>query len=84
MADSQKYVQYLDAETAVVKRPEGPGWDDPFGDGVWRSSWFYSSLLIIKAKDQPTYGIMRERSGKVQRQPANYLPAKRWTQRRQT
>jgi hypothetical protein len=49
--DLQKYSQYVDEETAVVKRPEGRGWSDPFGDGVWRSSWFYASLLVIKAKD---------------------------------
>ncbi len=52
---TQKYSQYIDAESAVVKKPEGQGWEDPFGDGVWRSSWFYSSLLSIKAKDQLTY-----------------------------
>jgi hypothetical protein len=51
----QQYAQYIDQESAVVKRPEGSGWSDPFGDGVWRSSWFYSSLLIIKAKDAATF-----------------------------
>src|SRR3954447_16487219 len=54
MAD-QKYSQYVDRESAVVKRPEGSGWSDPFGDGVWRSSWFYSSLLAVKGKDPATF-----------------------------
>jgi hypothetical protein len=56
--EPQKYAQYIDADSAVIKRPEGTGWSDPFGDGVWRSSWFYSSLLIIKAKDKPTYDVV--------------------------
>ena len=59
----QRYSQYVDAETAVVKRPEGPGWSDPFGDGVWRTSWFYSSLLIIKAKDGSLYDKIRTEHG---------------------
>lgn len=52
---TQRYAQYIDQESAVVKRPEGAGWSDPFGDGVWRSSWFYSSLLIIKGKDTTAF-----------------------------
>ncbi len=51
----QTYTQYIDVESAVVKRPEGEGYDDPYGDGVWRSSWFYASLLVIHALDTGTY-----------------------------
>ena len=54
-SNNQKYSQYIDNESGVVKKPEGPDWDDPFGDGVWRTSWFYSSLLVMKAKDQKTF-----------------------------
>ena len=42
-----------------MKRPassERPtGWEDPFGDGVWRSSWFYASLLTLYAKEPAFY-----------------------------
>ena len=69
----QKYAQYIDAESAVVKRPEGPGWDDPFGDGVWRSSWFYSSLLIVKAKDKVTYDNIRTMHGVDEKFVAQFI-----------
>lgn len=59
----QKYSQYIDAESAVVKRPEGEGWSDPFGDGVWRSSWFYASLLIIQANDADEYARLQSEHG---------------------
>ncbi len=55
----QKYSQYIDPESAVVKRPEGEGWSDPYGDGVWRSSWFYASLLIIQANDPDEYARLQ-------------------------
>jgi hypothetical protein len=54
----QLYSQYIDAESGVIKRPEGQGWDDPFGDGVWRTSWFYSSLLILKGKDAALFASL--------------------------
>lgn len=53
------YRRYVDEESAVVKRPEGDGWSDPFGDGVWRSSWFYASLLVIRALDAAAYARLR-------------------------
>jgi hypothetical protein len=59
----QKYVQYIDQESGVVKRPEGEGWSDPFGDGVWRSSWFYASLLVIQNKDGATYDRLKAEHG---------------------
>lgn len=66
----QQYSQYIDGQTGVVKRPEGEGWTDPYGDGVWRSSWFYASLLVIRAKDpgsttdsEPSTGYPRTRLG---------------------
>lgn len=62
-SDSQVYLQYIDNESGVVKRPEGTGWDDPFGDGVWRSSWFYSSLLIIRSRDHATYDQICNKHG---------------------
>jgi hypothetical protein len=60
---TQQYRQYIDQESAVVKRPEGPGWSDPFGDGVWRSSWFYSSLLVIKGKDASAFQHICDQHG---------------------
>jgi hypothetical protein len=57
----QKYIQYIDKETGVVKRPEGEGWTDPFGDGVWRSSWLYASLFVIHAKDKDAYDRLQSK-----------------------
>src|SRR5690242_16994549 len=62
-SEPQRYAQYIDAESAVVKRPEGEGWDDPFGDGVWRSSWFYACLLAIHAKDRPIFDRLEREHG---------------------
>ncbi len=69
----QQYGQYIDQESGVVKRPEGPGWTDPFGDGVWRSSWFFSSLLIIKAKDPATFQHICEQHGLAESQIQRFL-----------
>jgi hypothetical protein len=55
--------QYLDSETAVMKRPEGEGWSDPFGDGVWRSSWFYASLVVIKGEQPRLYDAIEQDHG---------------------
>jgi hypothetical protein len=60
---TQRYSQYIDAESGVVKRPEGKGWSDAFGDGVWRSSWFYASLLILKAKAPHEYASLQTEHG---------------------
>jgi len=54
-AAEDKYQQYIDKASGVVMKPDKDGFDDPYGDGVWRSSWFYGSLLIIKNKDAGTY-----------------------------
>lgn len=70
---NQRYAQYIDAETGVVKRPEGEGWSDPFGDGVWRSSWFYGSLLAIRAKDPQTYEGLRKDHGIEAAQAGQFL-----------
>ena len=43
----QHYSQYVDPGTGIIQQP-GP-WGDPFGDAVWRTSWFYSSLIVIRA-----------------------------------
>ena len=57
----QQYAQYVDSETYVIKRPESNGvdWGDPLGDGVWRSSWFYASLIVIRALDAVTYAKIK-------------------------
>jgi hypothetical protein len=47
-----KVGDYIDPTTGVVMNP----FEDPWGDSVWRSSWLYSSLLVIKAKAPSTYG----------------------------
>ena len=54
---SQSFSQYIDSESGVVKKPDG--WEDPYGDGVWRSSWFYATLLILKAKDPAGFELLR-------------------------
>ncbi len=53
----QRYVQYVDPETGVMMRPSSHGFVEPFGDGVWRSSWFYSALLLIKCKEPAAYRL---------------------------
>jgi hypothetical protein len=60
---AQTYSQYLDAETCVIKRPEGDGWSDPFGDSVWRSSWFYASLIVLKEEDAKLYDSITKEHG---------------------
>ncbi len=42
-----QYIEYLDQESGLIMRP--PSWSNPFGDGVWRSSWFHASMLVIRA-----------------------------------
>ena len=49
----QKYNQYVDPGTAIIQQPLP--WGDPFGDAVWRTSWFYSSLIVIRALDPDTH-----------------------------
>jgi hypothetical protein len=51
MAVSMKIGAYIDATTGVVTNPL----ENPFGDSVWRSSWLYSSLLVIKGKSPTEY-----------------------------
>jgi hypothetical protein len=60
---NQTYKQYIDQESAVVKKPEGEGWSDAYGDGVWRSSWFYASLLVIRHLDPGTYQWLQTTHG---------------------
>lgn len=55
------YSQYLDQESGVIKRPEP--WGDVFGDGVWRSSWFYASLLIIRSLAPQQYTALVDTHG---------------------
>lgn len=51
MPTSLKIGDYIDSASGIVTNPL----DDPFGDSVWRSSWFYASLLTICGLDRPTY-----------------------------
>jgi hypothetical protein len=55
----QKYAQYIDAETKVVRAPHGFA----TGDDAWRSSWFYASLLLIHAKDVDLYNQLQRDHG---------------------
>lgn len=57
----QEYSQYVDSESGVIKRP--PGWANPFGDGVWRTSWFYASLIAIRALAPERYGEIEDAHG---------------------
>jgi hypothetical protein len=69
----QTYLQYVDEESNVIKRPQGEGWSDPFGDGVWRSSWFYASLIVLKAEDPAAYGDLVQRHGVKAEQAKKFL-----------
>lgn len=51
MAVSTKIGDYIEPATGVVRNP----FENPFGDSVWRSSWLYSSLMIIKGKAPAVY-----------------------------
>lgn len=59
----QRYAQYFDPETGIIMRPPESAGFEPFGDGVWRSSWFYASLLAIAAKDATTYQKLQREHG---------------------
>ena len=48
---TQRYSQYVDDVSGVVKAP--PGFAN--NDDCWRSSWFYASLLVIHEKDNVLY-----------------------------
>jgi hypothetical protein len=48
MSQCQKFAQYFDGETGVITRPPESAGYVPFGDGVWRSAWFYASLIVLK------------------------------------
>lgn len=61
--DGQRYSQYFDAETGVILRPPESAGFEPFGDGVWRSSWFYASLIVIAAKEAATYHKLQHEHG---------------------
>ncbi len=51
MPVSMKIGDYIDPATGVVTNPL----ENPFGDSVWRSSWLYSSLMVIKGKAPTVY-----------------------------
>jgi hypothetical protein len=51
MPISMKIGDYIDHATGVVTNP----FENPFGDSVWRSSWLYSSLLVLKGKSRTAY-----------------------------
>src|SRR5437773_1314708 len=51
MALSAKIGDYIDPATSVVTNP----YENPFDDSVWRSSWFYASLLVLRGKQPAAY-----------------------------
>jgi hypothetical protein len=55
----QRYGQYIDRKTGVVKAPKGFAKNDD----CWRTSWFYGSLLVIHAKDPALYKRLKEMHG---------------------
>jgi hypothetical protein len=59
MSVSMKVGDYIDPATGVVRNP----FENPFGDSVWRSSWFYSSLMIIKARAPSVYSDIASTHG---------------------
>ena len=52
----QRIGQYIDSATGVVRRPYP---DDAYGDCVWRSSWLYASVLILRAKEPAVYAFLQ-------------------------
>lgn len=60
---AQRHIQYIDAETRVVKRPEVESHDAPHRDGVWRSSWYDASLVDIQAKATGVYQRLESEHG---------------------
>ena len=56
-----KWGDYIEQETGLVTKPKS--WSDIYGDCVWRSSWVYASLLVIREKDQGLYKELRDTHG---------------------
>ncbi|MES2792719.1 MAG: hypothetical protein V4719_24110 [Planctomycetota bacterium] len=60
----QRYGDYVDPESRTILRLTGGSWDEnPFGDGCWRSSWFYASLLVIFENDRKAYDSIAKKHG---------------------
>lgn len=59
MPVSMKIGDYIDTATGVVMNP----FENPFGDSVWRSSWLYSSLLVIRGKAPAVYNDIADDHG---------------------
>lgn len=53
---------YYDRDCGVVMKPAVMN-NDPYGDGVWRSSWVYASLLILREKSPSTYRLIERKHG---------------------
>jgi hypothetical protein len=56
-----QYREYFDQESGLIKRPAS--WGNPFGDGVWRSSWFHASMLVIRALAPQHYAALLAEHG---------------------
>jgi hypothetical protein len=52
---------YVERRTGLVTKPTS--WSDIHGDSVWRSSWLYASLLVIREKDPALYKELRDKHG---------------------
>jgi hypothetical protein len=56
---AQRYDQYINRQTGVVRPPEGFATNDD----CWRTSWVYASLVVIRANDQQLYERLKADHG---------------------
>ena len=51
VAKEKEISEWIDAANGFVKRP----WENPYGDGVWRSSGLYACLLLLRKYDSEAF-----------------------------
>jgi hypothetical protein len=69
MGLSNKIGDYVDGPTGVVTNP----FENPFGDSVWRSSWLYASLLVLRGKQPTAYNDIMTLHSLTADSPAKFL-----------
>jgi hypothetical protein len=66
---SSKIGDYIDPTTGVVTNP----YENPFGDSVWRSSWLYASMLVLRSKSPTLFDSICAFHSLDKNAPARFL-----------